>query len=182
MTAIQSSLALLLLLFVVVTTTTTTFAFVIPTTHHTRNTATTLFIDKRIADMIDQEYYREQHKKEFEKEWMQENKKILTYHMTKTVEESVVGFSQYINGDDEDNFRSRAKDRIMAQQNPQMYCLDRCLATGNCDIFEELFQFSPYEVMDFCKECVLSEEDLCDVPDTFYRDGNDDGDLSKLRP
>jgi hypothetical protein len=40
------------------------------------------------------------------------------------------------------------------------------------------FQFSPYEVMDFCKECVLSEEELCDVPETFYKEPAN----TKLKP
>jgi hypothetical protein len=82
--------------------------------------------------MIDQEYYREQHHQDFEREWMQENKKVLTYHMQRDVVDLRSKF------DDEEDFRAKAKDRILAKRDPQLYCLDRCLATGNCDIFEEL--------------------------------------------
>jgi len=38
------------------------------------------------------------------------------------------------------------------------------------------FEFSPEEVMEFCNDCVLSEdEEPCDIPDAFY-------DLDKLKP
>lgn len=102
------------------------------------SSSTQVFISKRVADMIDQEFYREQHRKEFEQEWMNQNKKILTYHVVQEDEVEVVMHSKFNDFDDEENFRSRAKDRILAQQNPQGYCADRCLSTGNCDIFEEM--------------------------------------------
>ena len=40
--------------------------------------------------------------------------------------------------DDRDNFRQHAKDEKMAINNPEQYCADRCLATGNCDVYEDL--------------------------------------------
>jgi hypothetical protein len=41
------------------------------------------------------------------------------------------------------------------------------------------FDFTPQEVMAFCEECVLSdEEDPCDVPEAFFGDDKDGG----LRP
>jgi len=30
----------------------------------------------------------------------------------------------------------RRKDEKMADNNPQRYCADRCVATGNCDVYE----------------------------------------------
>ena len=51
------------------------------------------------------------------------------------------------------------KDRKMAMSDPQRYCADRCVTTGNCDVYEDLYQMSATEVMEFCTECVLSEEE-----------------------
>lgn len=60
------------------------------------------------------------------------------------------------------------KDKRMARDDPARYCADRCVATGNCQIWEDMFEMAPDEVMSFCKECVLSEnEEPCDVPDKF---------------
>ena len=47
----------------------------------------------------------------------------------------------------------------MAHDDPQRYCADRCVTTGNCDVFEDMYSMSPKEVMSFCTECVLSEEE-----------------------
>ena len=60
------------------------------------------------------------------------------------------------------------KDRRMAREDPARYCADRCVATGNCQIWEDTFDMSAEEVQKFCKECVLSdEEEPCDVPQKF---------------
>ena len=53
----------------------------------------------------------------------------------------------------------RRKDIKMAADDPQRYCADRCVSTGNCDVFEDLYSLSPQEVVSFCKDCVLSDEE-----------------------
>jgi hypothetical protein len=77
------------------------------------------------------------------------------------------------------------KDRKMAREHPQQYCADRCLATGYCDAFEDIFDFSPAEVIGFCTDCVLSEdEEPCDIPydamDEFLK--NEKPSDGQLRP
>ncbi len=60
------------------------------------------------------------------------------------------------------------KDRRMARDDPMRYCADRCVSTGNCQVWEDMFELSAKEVMEFCEECVLSEEEEpCDVPEKF---------------
>jgi hypothetical protein len=60
------------------------------------------------------------------------------------------------------------KDRRMARDDPARYCADRCVATGNCQVWEDMFEMAADEVQQFCKECVLSEdEEPCNVPEKF---------------
>lgn len=51
------------------------------------------------------------------------------------------------------------RDQKLAHDDPQRYCADRCVTTGNCDVFEDMYHLSPQEVMKFCTECVLSDEE-----------------------
>ena len=103
----------------------------------------------------------------------------------------------------------RRKDEKMADNDPQRYCADRCVATGNCDVYEvrrvsrycnscsertsvfiilythnffalpikDMFDMDPREVIKFCNECVLSEdEEPCDIPESMFASAdNDDG-------
>jgi len=63
----------------------------------------------------------------------------------------------------------RRKDEKMAADNPMRYCADRCVSTGNCDVFEDMFNMDPREVVEFCSECVLSEdEEPCDIPESAF--------------
>ena len=60
------------------------------------------------------------------------------------------------------------KDRRMAREDPARYCADRCVSTGNCQVWEDMFELSAKEVMAFCEGCVLSEdEEPCDIPEKF---------------
>ena len=60
------------------------------------------------------------------------------------------------------------KDRRLARTDPMRYCADRCVSTGNCQVYEDMFELSEKEVRKFCEECVLSEdEEPCDVPEKF---------------
>jgi hypothetical protein len=56
----------------------------------------------------------------------------------------------------------------MAREDPARYCADRCVSTGNCQVWEDMFELSAKEVMAFCEGCVLSEdEEPCDIPEKF---------------
>jgi len=35
--------------------------------------------------------------------------------------------------------RQRRKDLELAQTNPEAYCKDRCVAVGECEVFEDLY-------------------------------------------
>lgn len=93
---------------------------------------TKVFIDKRTADMIDSESYRQQHQKDFEREWMEKNRAAML---------SRLNDGNRAVPDDEDqvqNMREHARDKALAKKNPQQYCADRCIATGNCDVYEDM--------------------------------------------
>jgi hypothetical protein len=96
-------------------------------------TSTTLFIERWVADMIDQELYRQSHKIEFENEWMKKNKNAMLHTLN----------DQFPMTTDEDekqtNFRQHVKDVKLASRDPQRYCADRCVATGNCDVYEDVY-------------------------------------------
>jgi hypothetical protein len=105
-------------------------AFVAPRTMAFRN-PTNLFIDKRVADLIDGESYRQQHQADFEREWMEKNREAML---------SRLNDGQSAAPDDEagQNMKEQARDRILAKNNPQQYCADRCISTGNCDVYEDM--------------------------------------------
>ena len=93
------------------------------------NSNTRLFLEDHIAKLIDDELYREQHQAEFEEQWMEKNREAIFHSMHST----------YIPESEEpENFRLHAKDRAMAIKHPEQYCMDRCISTGNCDIYEDL--------------------------------------------
>jgi hypothetical protein len=90
---------------------------------------TRLFLEDRIAKLIDDELYREQHHAEYEAEWMNKNREAIFHSMHAT----------YMPRSEEpENYRIHAKDRAMAIKHPDRYCMDRCISTGNCDIYEDL--------------------------------------------
>jgi len=123
--------------------------------------STKLYLEDWVADLIDKELYRQSHKKDFESEWMEKNRAAV-FHKVET------DFGP-IADPDEMEFRMYNRDKNMAVHDPQRYCADRCIATGNCDVFEDFYQMSPEEVIKFCTECVLSEgEGECDIPEGFY--------------
>jgi hypothetical protein len=63
------------------------------------------------------------------------------------------------------------KDKRMAREDPMKYCADRCVSTGHCEVWEDMFEMGPEEVQAFCLSCVLSEdEEPCDVPEKFIED------------
>ncbi len=92
--------------------------------------STKLFLEDWVADLIDKELYRQSHKKDFEREWMEKNREAVFHNV-------VTDFGPVADPDDTD-FRMYNRDKYMAVHDPQRYCADRCIATGNCDIFEDL--------------------------------------------
>jgi hypothetical protein len=100
-------------------------------------------IDKHIADMIDQELYRQNHKKEFEEAWMQKNKPAILQRMDDAVSASTIDALTSMDSDTVYNVRQQLRDQKLARTNPQQYCADRCIATGYCDVFEDLYVLSP---------------------------------------
>jgi hypothetical protein len=56
------------------------------------------------------------------------------------------------------------KDKVLFERDTRRWCLDRCLATGYCDVVEDLWDLSSEQVVKFCQacagedECVLDEE------------------------
>mmetsp|Transcript_52096 Transcript_52096/g.79107 ORF Transcript_52096/g.79107 Transcript_52096/m.79107 type:complete len:160 (-) Transcript_52096:230-709(-) len=124
-----------------------------------RPSTTTLFLEDWVANLIDEELYRQSHKKDFENEWMEKNRAAVFSRME----------TDFMFEPDKTEFVMHKRDEKMAKEDPQKYCADRCVTTGNCDIYEDYFEMSPQEVIKFCTECVLSEEEEeCDIPDGFY--------------
>lgn len=119
-----------------------------------------------VANMIDGELYRQQHKKEYEEKWMAKNRQVIMHH----VQQEVIPQDE----DERSRFVEHRRDIRMAAEDPRRYCADRCITTGNCDVFEDIFDMTPEEVVRFCKDCVMVDEvdpehDHCDIPEGFYR-------------
>lgn len=137
----------------------TTIAFVSFVPHNMRH-QTSLNLEDKIANMIDREVHRLDHLSEHHAEEVKKNTVILTEHLPDEFE-----LAQFGALDDTGNLIEQRKDRRLADRNPERYCADRCIATGNCEVFEDFFELSPLQVIQFCEECVLSEDEVpCDVP------------------
>ena len=46
----------------------------------------------------------------------------------------------------------RMRDEKLAQDDTRAFCLDRCLATGYCDVLEDLLEMTTKQVQRFCDE------------------------------
>lgn len=122
-------------------TTTTTLAFTIhpaPTKPH----LPLYMIDKNTANMIDQEYYRQHHKEEYHQQWMVQNQQQVKQTSKTTNIDDVVGVMDTYNIENDDNDmllnrRQLLRDEKLARTHPQQYCMDRCIATGYCDVYED---------------------------------------------
>jgi hypothetical protein len=153
---------------------TTVYAFVpvaVARKHH-YSSSTKIFLEDWVADMIDGEIYRQDHHKEYEAAWMEKNKGAVLSRLSDE-RSTTAGLypSQMVGDGDREAFAEHKRDERMAFLKPEKYCADRCLATGNCDIFEDFYEMGPQDVLKFCEECVLDfdEENLgCDVPEAFY--------------
>mmetsp|Transcript_9213 Transcript_9213/g.10741 ORF Transcript_9213/g.10741 Transcript_9213/m.10741 type:complete len:165 (-) Transcript_9213:272-766(-) len=122
--------------------------------------STKLYLEDHIAEMIDTELHRLYHKEAFEQQRQEKTSRVI---------EPVTPLEYEFTSDElNDNMVETRRDQILADKNPQKYCAERCVSTGHCDVFEDLFDFSAEEVMAFCTDCVLSEEDEpCDMPEGF---------------
>ena len=126
-----------------------------------------------VADMIDGEKYRQEHHEEYEEKWMKKNKAAV---LSRIDVDGAVGYpSQMMGESDREAMAEHRRDEKMAFTKPEKYCADRCVATGNCDILEDFYELGPEDVIAFCKECVLNNNDEtiedgagCVIPDAFY--------------
>lgn len=161
-------LTTLLLAWMLMASTITTHAFVVTPSAKARPSTTRIFLEDWVADMIDGEIYRQGHLKEFEQEWMEKNRGA----MLKSVNKGDDGGSAsnlMLTDDAAEEFRQLRKDRILAANDPMRYCADRCVSTGSCEVFEDIFDFTPEQVQSFCTDCVLSDgEEPCELPDAFF--------------
>ena len=86
------------------------------------------------------------------------------------------GESSFQQDDLKENFRELQRDKRLAEKSPENYCADRCLATGNCDVYEDMFRMTPSQVIEFCTNCVLALDDEdpveCDIPEAFFDGDN----------
>ena len=131
---------------------------------------------------IDDQLWRQNHRSEVEATWHNKNDPLLDQHVVPDNFEFGEEMIVQDNGNNYDHVmilnRQLEKDKRMARNNPSAYCADRCLATGNCDVWEDVFHLSPTEVMAFCHDCVLSDgEEPCDIPPHMLEEG-----FAKLKP
>jgi len=123
-------------------------------------------------DRIDKELYRQNHMHEFEKEWNDKTHAIVEQTLSREMNLESESFMT------DDTPRQKAKDKRLAKNDPQRYCADRCVSTGNCDVYEDIYKMSAEQVISFCEECVLSdEEEPCDVPEAMFEGDDADGKL-----
>lgn len=116
-------------------------------------------------DRIDQELWRQGHKSEWEEQRNQRTAMVLEKDLPTGFEDDFNYMPEGLSP------RQLKKDKLLARKDPATYCADRCVSTGNCEVFEDVFSLSPTDVMKFCTDCVLSEEEEpCDVPEAYLED------------
>jgi hypothetical protein len=152
--------------------------------------STQLNLEDHIANMIDNELKRLNSKDIIESKWNDsqrawsaevkptpDNYDFQAEYFDMMSPRDILGFSSGVDRTKDTSSPRRRKDEKMAEDDPMRYCADRCVTTGNCDVFEDMFDMDPTEVITFCKECVLSEEEEpCDVPVNLFEDDNDNDD------
>jgi hypothetical protein len=98
-----------------------------------RLSPTSLNLEDWVADMIDREIYRQHHRDEYEKEWMEKYRGAVLRSLNSGGGKNAVAVDQA-----EVDLRQLRKDRKMARNNPAQYCADRCVANGFCDVYEDM--------------------------------------------
>lgn len=123
--------------------------------------STKLFLEDNVAEMIDLELLRHHDKEAYAKQRKEHNAKILPENF----EEQLMTMN-YADPDQEDKIQYR-RDARLVRNSPERYCAERCVSTGNCDVFEDMFDMDARQVMEFCTDCVLGteENEPCDIPD-----------------
>jgi hypothetical protein len=53
---------------------------------------------------------------------------------------------------------SRLRDEKLAKAKPGAWCADRCLAVGECDVLEDIYEMTTAQVQKFCEACAGSDE------------------------
>jgi hypothetical protein len=112
------------------------------TTTAGRPSRTRVFLEDWVAEMIDAEIYRQGHKKEYEEAWMEKNRAAILHSLRgkgdgggeegpSSPSASADGSLAALGGGDAEAFRQHARDVRMAREDPQRYCADRCISTGN---------------------------------------------------
>jgi hypothetical protein len=108
-----------------------------PTTGASLAPSTTrIFLEDWVAEMIDAEIWRQGHRKDFESAWMEKNRAAIVQNLNPG--SGAVPSESMLTMDDPKEFVQHARDVRMAKEDPQRYCADRCITTGNCDVYEDL--------------------------------------------
>ena len=137
----------------------TTSAFQNPSILHSRlqqqqSTTTTLYLEDHIAKMIDNEMRRLYQKHETQSQWEAQQRELQSeihgLPENYDFESEFADSTQYQNPASVQGFTSgvnrsisgpqRRKDEKMVEDDPMRYCADRCVSTGNCDVFEDMFE------------------------------------------
>jgi hypothetical protein len=127
-----------LLLATILASSAMAFTVVVPAMTNRKTTAPStsqLFIEKWVADMIDNELFREQHKDDYERAWMEKNRAAVLQGFQPSNDSNLLA-TMDMDGSDA---RQKLKDSKLARENPQQYCADRCVATGHCDVYEDMY-------------------------------------------
>lgn len=113
-----------------------------------RPSSTTLFLEDHIANMIDDEMRRlyQNHQAQSSSSQNSNNNIIapLPENYDFQAEFEFVEPATVVQGFTAGVDRSisgprRRKDEKMVEDDPMRYCADRCVSTGNCDVFEDMF-------------------------------------------
>eukprot|EP00553_Chaetoceros_curvisetus_P007791 CAMPEP_0204612990 /NCGR_PEP_ID=MMETSP0717-20131115/1026_1 /ASSEMBLY_ACC=CAM_ASM_000666 /TAXON_ID=230516 /ORGANISM="Chaetoceros curvisetus" /LENGTH=124 /DNA_ID=CAMNT_0051625269 /DNA_START=208 /DNA_END=582 /DNA_ORIENTATION=+ len=108
------------------------------------------------------ELLRLTNKNEYDKQLTAKTNQVLEEHIPEDFSINTSTFTEL--GADADTIELR-RDVRMIERNPQKYCADRCVSTGHCEVLEDMFHLDASEVVKFCTDCVLSEdEEPCDIP------------------
>ena len=100
----------------------------------TYSSTTKLYLENWVANLIDEEYYRLNHKDEFETEWMKKNKQAVMQSLNHNNNNNLLSTINPFG----ENVQQLIRDQRLAKKDPQRYCADRCIATGNCDVYEDM--------------------------------------------
>ena len=119
--------------------------FTVPMVKSGIRPTTALNLEKWVADMIDSELYRQNHKQEYENRWMEKNRGAVLHSLSAgggTSTDTIIDESPLSTNTDtyeQENFVQLQRDRRLAERDPHQYCADRCISTGNCDVYEDLY-------------------------------------------